>query len=87
MHLSKYIRYTITQEHQSVWIAQRSGKTKDGNDATAPGIVKMFGMSGMKDKVNALVETGIVSVSVSYEWVSCDFSRLSSCIRAALSGM
>jgi len=41
-HLSDYIRHVITDQHQSVWIAQRNGRTKDGNDATDQGIIKML---------------------------------------------
>jgi hypothetical protein len=32
-------------ESRSVWIAQREGRTKDGNDATNPGVLKMVGMA------------------------------------------
>ena len=54
VHLSEYIRYAITEKHQSVWIAQRNGRTKDGIDRTDQGVIKMFGMSGPKDRVDAL---------------------------------
>ena len=43
--LSDYIRYVITDKGQSVWIAQRNGRTKDGNDVTDQGLIKMFCMS------------------------------------------
>ena len=45
LHLSEYIRYTLTKKNESVWIAQRNGRTKDGIDRTDQGIIKMFGMS------------------------------------------
>jgi hypothetical protein len=32
--LSAYIRHTIVDKNTSVWIAQRNGRTKDGNDQT-----------------------------------------------------
>ncbi len=70
--LSEYLRYTILQKRQSVWIAQRNGRTKDGVDRTDQGIVKMFGMSGGGDRVAALSELNIIPVSVSYEWEPCD---------------
>jgi len=35
----------------------------------------MFGMSGPKDRVDALDELNIVPVSVSYEWESCDILK------------
>ena len=74
LHLSDYIRHTI-QEGHSVWIAQRNGRTKDGNDKTDQGIIKMFGMSGTADKISALDELNILPVSVSYEWEPCDVEK------------
>lgn len=72
MHLSDYIRYLLTEKGESVWIAQRNGRTKDGDDRTDQGIVKMFGMSGAGDKVGDLDALRIVPVAVSYEWEPCD---------------
>ncbi len=74
-HLSDYIRYTITEKKQSVWIAQRNGRTKDGNDATDQGIIKMFCMSCPDDKIKAIDQLHIVPVSISYEWESCDILK------------
>ncbi len=75
LHLSEYIRYAITEKHESVWIAQRNGRTKDGTDATDQGIIKMFCMSEPHDKIHALAELNIVPVAVSYEWESCDILK------------
>ena len=75
VHLSEYIRHTITDKGQSVWIAQRNGRTKDGNDATDQGIVKMFGISRRDDKIKALSELRIVPLSISYEWETCDYMK------------
>ena len=75
LHLSEYIRHCITEKHQSVWIAQRNGRTKDGNDRTDPGLIRMFGMSRTDDPVQALAELNIVPVAVSYEWESCDINK------------
>lgn len=74
-HLSDYIRYTLLNKKQSVWIAQRNGRTKDGNDRTDQGIIKMFCMSKPEDKIKALSELHIVPVSVSYERESCDILK------------
>ena len=71
-HVSDYMRYMITQRHESVWIAQRNGRTKDGKDVTDRGVIKMFGMSSSENKVDALAELNILPVSVSYEWEPCD---------------
>ena len=72
LHLSEYIRYAIQEKGQSVWIAQRNGRTKNGIDQTDQGIIKMFCMSEPKDKIKALADLHIVPVAISYEWESCD---------------
>lgn len=74
-HLSEYIRHVIREKHQSVWIAQRNGRTKNGIDATDQGIIKMFCMSEPSNKIKALADLKIVPVSVSYEWESCDILK------------
>jgi glycerol-3-phosphate O-acyltransferase len=74
-HLSDYIRYVLTEKGQSLWIAQRNGRTKNGNDQTDQGLIKMFCMSEPNDKIRALAELNIIPVSVSYEWESCDILK------------
>ena len=70
-HLSDYIRYLI-RENKSVWIAQRNGRTKDGNDKTDHGLINMFSMSGdRKNLVPNLVELNITPISTSYEYEPC----------------
>ena len=81
MHLSEYIRYAITEKHQSVWIAQRNGRTKDGVDATDQGIIKMFCMSEPRDKIKALADLHIVPVAISYQYDPCDISKSEEQIR------
>lgn len=76
VHLSEYIRYVLTEKGQSVWIAQRNGRTKDGNDATDQGIIKMFGMSKPDDKIAAIAELHIIPISISYEWEPCDILKI-----------
>jgi 1-acyl-sn-glycerol-3-phosphate acyltransferase len=75
MHISEYIRYTIKEKGQSVWIAQRNGRTKNGIDKTDQGVIKMFCMSDCKDKIRALAELNIVPIAISYEWESCDILK------------
>lgn len=75
LHLSEYIRYVLTEKKQSVWIAQRNGRTKDGNDTTDQGLVRMFCMSKSQNKIKALSELNIIPVSVSYEWEPCDILK------------
>lgn len=70
--LSAYIRHTITQKNVSVWIAQRNGRTKDGNDMTQTGLIKMLNMSGGKNFTESMRNLKIVPLSVSYEYEPCD---------------
>jgi 1-acyl-sn-glycerol-3-phosphate acyltransferase len=76
MHLSAYIRYTLTEKGTSVWIAQRNGRTKDGNDLTDQGIIKMFCMSSRTDDpAKAVDDLHIVPVAISYQIESCDLLK------------
>lgn len=71
--LSEYIDHSVHTGH-SVWIAQREGRSKDGNDKTDPTLLKMFYMSHRKQRSFAeMVERlNIVPVSISYEFDPCD---------------
>lgn len=67
MKLSAYIRDTITNRNNSVWLAQREGRTKDGNDLTDVALLKMLNFSGTNDFIKDFSELNIVPVSISYE--------------------
>jgi hypothetical protein len=69
--LSSYIRYTITKKGTSAWIAQRNGRTKDGNDKTESGLLKMLNISGTSEFEDSLAELNIVPLSISYEYEPC----------------
>lgn len=72
MHLSAYINYVVSHG-DSLWIAQRNGRTKDGRDRTEPGLVRMLLMNGdSKEEVEAL---HITPLSISYEWEPCDILK------------
>jgi hypothetical protein len=75
MHTSKYIRYAINQKQQSIWIAQRNGRTKDGCDQTQLAVLKMFGMSGGHDFVKNFAPLNIAPISISYEYDPCDLLK------------
>ncbi len=74
--LSKYIRYTITEKKRSVWISQREGRTKDGDDKTQVSLIKMFNISGEKDWVSNYVEVNILPVTINYEIEPCDIEKV-----------
>ncbi len=74
LELSKYIRYTILDKDESVWIAQRNGRTKNGNDKTDQGLIKMFASSA--NNTEELLQLNITPVTVSYQWETCDIEKV-----------
>lgn len=73
---SKYIHRLIREKDQSLWIAQRDGRTKDGNDKTQQGLLKML-LGDRRDITLALKELDIVPVSTSYELEPCFKEKVS----------
>lgn len=74
MTLSSFINHSI-DTNQSIWIAQREGRAKNGLDYTDPAIIKMFYMSRKKgglDFAEAMNRLHIVPVSIAYEYDPCD---------------
>jgi 1-acyl-sn-glycerol-3-phosphate acyltransferase len=75
--LSEYIGYLLLHEGRSVWIAQREGRTKDGNDATNPGVLKMVGMgSDEENLMDYFKKIKVVPVSISYEYDPTDVLKI-----------
>ncbi|MFT7334596.1 MAG: 1-acyl-sn-glycerol-3-phosphate acyltransferase [Porticoccaceae bacterium] len=75
--LSEYIGHLLLEESRSVWIAQREGRTKDGNDATNPGVLKMVGMaSNGMDLMDYFKKIKVVPVSISYEYDPTDVLKI-----------
>ncbi len=70
--LSAYIKDTITNRGESIWIAQREGRTKDGCDATQLSLLKMLNLAKDKDTKEHLSNLSIVPLSISYEYEPCD---------------
>lgn len=74
--LSEYIRRDITLKNTSVWIAQREGRTKDGNDKTQQALLKMLNLSNTKEVCEGFKELKIVPLSISYEIEPCGLSKV-----------
>ena len=75
--MSEYIAQLLLHENRSVWIAQREGRTKDGNDATHTGVLKMLAMgSDEKDVMAYFKKIKIVPVSLSYEYDPTDALKM-----------
>jgi 1-acyl-sn-glycerol-3-phosphate acyltransferase len=75
--LSEYIHHSIRVDQSCIWIAQREGRAKDGNDRTDPALLKMFYMSQRKKGTFAEMskKLNIVPVSISYEYDPCDQAK------------
>lgn len=73
--LSAYVRHTINETKESIWIAQREGRAKDSNDRTQGSVLKMLNMSGGKDVVSNIMDLNIFPVAISYEYDPCDFLK------------
>ena len=69
IQLSRYIHYVLTQKKAPVWIAQREGRCKDGNDRTQESLLKML-TYGNRDVpfVESLKELNIAPIAISYEY-------------------
>jgi 1-acyl-sn-glycerol-3-phosphate acyltransferase len=75
--LSEYISKLLQHENRSVWIAQREGRTKDGNDATNPGVLKMLAMASDEENLmDYFKKIKIVPVSISYEYDPTDALKM-----------
>ena len=75
--MSEYICQCLLEDTRSVWIAQREGRTKDGNDATHPGVLKMLSMGSNKATIiDYFKAIKIVPVTISYEYDPTDALKM-----------
>lgn len=74
--LSAFIRDSIVNQNQNIWLAQREGRSKDGNDMTQGAVLKMLNISGKSSSmVDNIKELNVVPVSISYEFDPCDYLK------------
>jgi hypothetical protein len=76
--VSSYIHHSILRENRSVWIAQREGRTKDGNDVTHKGVLKMISMAAEPGEnfLDYFKSLNVVPVSISYEYDPTDVLKM-----------
>ena len=75
--MAEYMYHLLSKENRSVWIAQREGRTKDGNDATHQGVLKMVAMANDEARVmDFFKKLKIVPVSISYEYDPTDALKM-----------
>ena len=71
IRLSEYFVDTIIEDNYSIWVAQKSGRSKDGIDDTHPAIIKMLYLSkkgtgiSFTELINRL---RIVPTAISYQY-------------------
>ncbi|MBK5201430.1 MAG: 1-acyl-sn-glycerol-3-phosphate acyltransferase, partial [Spirochaetaceae bacterium] len=78
IRLSKYFCETIIEKNKSIWVAQKSGRSKDGIDNTSSVIIKMLYLSMRKSKVtfpDLINKVKIVPVAISYEYDPNDVNK------------
>ncbi|CAD7816184.1 hypothetical protein CHRY9390_03117 [Chryseobacterium aquaeductus] len=75
--MSEYIFHLLSADNRSVWIAQREGRTKDGNDSTQQGILKMLAMASEGySLLEFFKKLKIVPLSISYEYDPTDVLKM-----------
>ena len=76
--LASFMRQAIVDNQGPLWIAQREGRAKDGNDRTEAAVLKMLTLS--RDKTvespdEVLGKLNIVPLTISYEIDPCDVMK------------
>ena len=71
--LSDYLQH-LRHKGKSIWLAQRQGRAKDGNDVTQPGVLKMLTL-GSDNFFDAVKVLNICPVSINYEYDPCDYLK------------
>ena len=75
--VSAFIQKSLINENRSVWTAQREGRTKDGNDATHKGVLKMLTLSEQSSNQFSYFEKiKVVPISISYEYDPTDVLKM-----------
>jgi 1-acyl-sn-glycerol-3-phosphate acyltransferase len=65
---SEFIAMSLKEKNESIWIAQKQGRSKDGIDFTDPSVLKMIHLSNRKTRISEFLNSlSVVPVSISYE--------------------
>ena len=70
VRLSEYFVGSVTEENTSIWVAQKSGRSKNGIDETHPAIIKMLYISQKSKGISftdLIKKVNIVPISISYQ--------------------
>jgi hypothetical protein len=80
--VSDYIRSAIARG-QSVWLAQKEGRAKNGKDSTSSALIRMLISEGGKKTWEDL---NVRPVSLSYEWDPCDSFKVRELLMIEING-
>ncbi len=78
IRVSEYFVNAVKNRHVSIWVAQKSGRSKDGIDNTQPAIIKMLYLSQKNQGVSfsdLIKSVNIVPVSISYQYDPNDINK------------
>ena len=75
--LSAYINYSLMQDKESIWIAQREGRANDGNDFTDEGVLKMLYLDQRKSQsiYQWVRSVNLTPIVISYEYDPLDYVK------------
>jgi len=73
--LSSYVNYTINEKKESIWIAQREGRSKNSDDHTQETVLKMLTLSGNGNFIENIKQLNLIPTSISYEYDPCDYLK------------
>ena len=75
--MSEYMAEKILDDNRSIWIAHREGRTKDGNDVTQQGVLKMIALGkGDSSVFEHFKKIKIVPIAISYEFDPTDMYKI-----------
>lgn len=83
-HLSQFIEGLILRDHRSVWIAQREGRAKNGNDTTHQGVLKMLSLAKDRNEKGLcqIQKLNLLPLSISYELDPTDHLKVKELLAA-----
>tara|TARA_B110001450_G_scaffold28262_1_gene24676 strand:- start:2501 stop:3637 length:1137 start_codon:yes stop_codon:yes gene_type:complete len=75
--MSEYMSEKVLVDNRSIWIAHREGRTKDGNDLTQQGVLKMIALGrGETPIFDYFKKIKIVPIAISYEFDPTDMYKM-----------
>lgn len=80
--VSEFVRESIRRE-EPVWMAQRPGRTKDGEDKTEPSLLRMLLLAYERTAADLHETLHVTPVAVSYELEPCDAFKAAALIGAS----